>query len=345
MNIHRPSNVPASTTVRNAGDNALWLMTLADVTMLLLCFFVVLAAAPSKSQTAPPAAAGGVADDVTRPDAERREPAPAAQESPERDTRTRRTPSRLPERRIPQTKDLIRTFMSDAGTKRGLDRFGPPARLARYDGRMDTTDLGMPSMGEAASVEIETPPAADRDPRTGRTADDPAAVPASPAMATAGVAVPSDPRQEGAEHVEAILRNIFSAAGDRAEITPNGDAVTVRLHDTITFESGRADLLPEARRLLGRVAMWLVNHSEVRLEVSGHTDDIPIATAQYPSNWELSAARAAAVARYLLAEAAIDPRRIHITGYGEHRPLSDDVDHTRSRRVEIRFSLPVSSTS
>jgi chemotaxis protein MotB len=206
-------------------------------------------------------------------------------------------------------------------------------------------DLGLPSMGEATSMAIETPPAVGPAPAAGKTPNDPARASARLAMATAEVARPSAPRQEAVERVEATLRDIFGAAGDRAEVTPDRGGVTVRLHHTITFESGRADLLPEARRLLGRVATWLANRPEIRMEVSGHTDDVPIATAQYPSNWELSAARAAAVARHLLAEAAIDPRRVHLTAWGEHRPLSDDLGHTRNRRVEIRFFVPVSSTS
>jgi flagellar motor protein MotB len=345
VDIQRPAIAPPAATVRHAGDNALWLMTLADVTMLLLCFFVVLAAAPGRSQTHPPPAASGVADNATRPDAERREPSPARHETPERETPTPRTPHRLPDRRHPKNTDLIRTFMVDAGTMHGLDRFGPPTRLARYGDAMDASDLGLPSMDPATSVEDETRPAVDRSPDAAETPDDAAPVAVRPGVAPAGVAPSSDPQQQAVEHVEATLRDILSAAGDRVEVTPDRGAVTVRLHDTITFGSGRADLLPEARRILGHVAVWLANHPEIRLEVSGHTDDVPIATALYPSNWELSAARAAAVARHLLTEAAIDPRRAHIAAYGEHRPLAGGRDHTRNRRVEIRFFLPVSSTS
>jgi chemotaxis protein MotB len=145
------------------------------------------------------------------------------------------------------------------------------------------------------------------------------------------------------------LRNIFRSAGDRVEISPGAGAVTVRLRDTITFDSASADLLPNVRPLLGRVAEWLATHPEIALEISGHTDDVPIATPRYPSNWELSAARAAAVARQLLEGTAIDPGRTHIAGYGEHHPLTDvqgnHADRGRNRRVEIRFLLPVNPTS
>lgn len=140
--------------------------------------------------------------------------------------------------------------------------------------------------------------------------------------------------------VEAALRDIFRPAGDLVEIEADPGAVTVRLRDTITFPSGTADLLPGVRPLLDQVAELLVGFPDVRIETSGHTDDVPIATNVFPSNWELSAARAAAVARYLLSYASIDPRRVKIAGYAEYRPLDSEftVDgRARNRRVEIRF--------
>jgi len=148
--------------------------------------------------------------------------------------------------------------------------------------------------------------------------------------------------------VETILREIFRPAGDRVEIQARPGAVTVRLRDTVTFRSGSADLLPEVRPLLDQVAQLLVARSEIRVETAGHTDEVPISTTVYPSNWELSAARAAAVARYLLDRSQIDPRRIEIAGYGEYQPVDTRPTlegRARNRRVEIRFVHPLPDDS
>lgn len=164
---------------------------------------------------------------------------------------------------------------------------------------------------------------------------------ARPEASTSGGAAQS------ASEVEAALRDIFRPAGDLVEIEADPGAVTVRLRDAITFPSGTADLLPEVLPLLDQVADLLGAFPDVRIETSGHTDDVPIATSVYPSNWELSAARAAGVARYLLSRASIDPRRIKIAGYAEHRPLdaaSTVEGRARNRRVEIRFMGPVLDT-
>jgi flagellar motor protein MotB len=148
--------------------------------------------------------------------------------------------------------------------------------------------------------------------------------------------------------VETILREIFSPAGDRVEIQARPGSVTVRLRDTVTFRSGSADLLPEVRPLLDQVAQLLVARPEIRVETAGHTDELPISSTVYPSNWELSAARAAAVARYLLDRTQIDPQRIEIAGYGEYRPVDTRPTlegRARNRRVEIRFVHPLPDDS
>ncbi len=143
----------------------------------------------------------------------------------------------------------------------------------------------------------------------------------------------------GGAGVEGALRGIFRPAGTAVEIESGRGAVTVRLREDISFPSGSAELLPDMLPLLDAVAALLEVHPGLDVETTGHTDDVPIATSLYPSNWELSAARAAAVARRLITSAAIDPRRIKITGVAEHHPL--DSRHTsesraRNRRVEIR---------
>jgi chemotaxis protein MotB len=115
--------------------------------------------------------------------------------------------------------------------------------------------------------------------------------------------------------------------------------VLVSLSDTVPFASGRAELRNQALPILEKVASLALSHPVLFLEISGHTDSVPIATGIFPSNWELSAARASRVARYLI-EKGIHPSRIAVQGYADQRPKQPDSNHaTRraNRRVELRL--------
>jgi chemotaxis protein MotB len=120
------------------------------------------------------------------------------------------------------------------------------------------------------------------------------------------------------------------------EIRPRGLVIRV-LTDRVLFDSGSAQLKPQAEPLLGQIAR-LVN-LDVRhpVAVEGHTDPVPIATGQYPSNWELSSGRAASVVRFLAGH-GIGPVRLSATGFADLRPIaanSTDDGRSRNRRVEI----------
>ncbi len=107
--------------------------------------------------------------------------------------------------------------------------------------------------------------------------------------------------------------------------------------DTLLFDVGRAELRANALPVLDRVAA-AVKESQAIIRVEGHTDNLPIATLQYPSNWELSAARAIMVTRYFITKHTIDPRRLSATGYGEYRPLlpnTTEDNRNKNRRVDI----------
>lgn len=113
--------------------------------------------------------------------------------------------------------------------------------------------------------------------------------------------------------------------------------LVISFMDTLLFDLGRADLRPNALPVLDRVA-GAIKESVILIRVEGHTDDLPIATLQYPSNWELSAARAIAVTRYFITRHGIEPRRLSATGYGESRPLvanTNEENRKKNRRVDI----------
>ncbi|MFN3596100.1 MAG: flagellar motor protein MotB [Rubricoccaceae bacterium] len=125
----------------------------------------------------------------------------------------------------------------------------------------------------------------------------------------------------------------------QVDLTPGGLHLTIA--DSVMFASGEATLLPAAERTLALVAEVIARDVQ-SVAVEGHTDDRPIATSRYPSNWELSAARAAAVVRFLLdAEDALEPARYQAAGFAEFRPRADNdtpEGRARNRRVEITLS-------
>jgi chemotaxis protein MotB len=120
------------------------------------------------------------------------------------------------------------------------------------------------------------------------------------------------------------------------ELTPD-KAVSIILKGDLLFDSGKAELRPEARRSLGEIAEILRQTPHV-VNLVGHTDDVPIHSERFPTNWELSAARACAVARYLMGEMGLPSSRFFITGYGPQQPVrpNDSAENlAANRRVEI----------
>ena len=109
------------------------------------------------------------------------------------------------------------------------------------------------------------------------------------------------------------------------------------LGERITFNIGDAILLADAQSALKRIADWIAQQRHYRIIVSGHTDDMAIRTPRFPSNWELSAARAASVAKFM-ASHGVAPQRLIIQGKSEFHPLvanTSDENRRASRRVEI----------
>lgn len=113
--------------------------------------------------------------------------------------------------------------------------------------------------------------------------------------------------------------------------------LVVRFADQVFFDLGKADLKPEAVEILNRLGPILKGiPNPIRIE--GHTDNLPINTAQFPSNWELSTYRATRVIRYFIEELGFSPDKLSAAGYGEYRPIADnDTPEGRSlnRRVDI----------
>ncbi len=113
--------------------------------------------------------------------------------------------------------------------------------------------------------------------------------------------------------------------------------VSMVLVDSLLFESGKADLKYESRELLVDIAEVL-NEVDNQIVIEGHTDNVPISTYMFASNWELSTARAVVVTRFLVESSGINPVRISAQGYGEYRPivLNDTAENkSKNRRVNV----------
>jgi len=114
-----------------------------------------------------------------------------------------------------------------------------------------------------------------------------------------------------------------------------GYSLVVR--DDLLFSAGRDKLKPEGVSVLREIGVSLKEFGG-KVLVEGHTDDLPVSTGRFPSNWELSTARAVTIAKYFVEEAEVDPEILSAVGYGDSKPkVSNDTPENRgkNRRVEI----------
>ena len=123
--------------------------------------------------------------------------------------------------------------------------------------------------------------------------------------------------------------------GVELEIQERG--LIIRFAEQVFFDLGQAILKPEALEILDSLADRLRDLPNP-LRVEGHTDDWPIRTSSFPSNWELSVHRATNVVRHLIEENGFDPEKLSVAGYSEYRPIrTNDTAENRAmnRRVDI----------
>lgn len=143
------------------------------------------------------------------------------------------------------------------------------------------------------------------------------------------------------------VSTMMSESGEQTEAKTTARGVSFEFKSAKMFAPGSAQILESGVKLLDRVAQMVTfqGYTDYNIEVRGHTDDVPINTAQFPSNWELSAARAAAVVRFLVSR-GVEPGRMVAVGYGDTRPKVPNRDETgqpipenrsANRRVEIEI--------
>ena len=121
------------------------------------------------------------------------------------------------------------------------------------------------------------------------------------------------------------------------QVTHTHQGTRLSFEDQVLFDFGRAAISPTGFIFLDKIADVLKKVSYA-VRVEGHTDNVPIQTRRFPSNWELSVARAVNVVKYFAEVSNIDPKRLSAVGYGESRPVAANdspADRAKNRRVEI----------
>ena len=116
--------------------------------------------------------------------------------------------------------------------------------------------------------------------------------------------------------------------------------VIITMKEKVTFRPGQADILNSLNPMLDNIAGLIQRHPSFLVDIEGHTDNVPIRTRLYPSNWELSVARAMSVLKYFINNHGINPSRLSIKGNADQKPaVPNDTpeDRARNRRVEIRL--------
>lgn len=171
---------------------------------------------------------------------------------------------------------------------------------------------------------------------------EPRVISAAPRPVAARPGVPEvSPERAGPDRLNVVAERLRSALGallDQGQVTleRTDRGVELSINSRLLFATGSSALAPTYQSVLEDIARVLAA-TDHRIDVEGFTDDRPISTRRFPSNWELSAARAAAVVRSLAGN-GIDPASMAAVGYGPHHPIADNDDpagRARNRRVVL----------
>jgi chemotaxis protein MotB len=159
----------------------------------------------------------------------------------------------------------------------------------------------------------------------------------SQSAAPAAIALPMPAPQQAMEIIRQHLNEVAGAEikSGMIAVHQSDDGLVVSLQEAGFFDSGMADIRPSALPVLERIAGAL---PESGLRIEGHTDEVPIATGQFASNWELSSSRASSIARLLLRHPNVRPQQMSVAGYAGYHPVASNATpegRARNRRVDI----------
>jgi chemotaxis protein MotB len=190
----------------------------------------------------------------------------------------------------------------------------------------------------------------DQHAKTPPLTDDPATAPAAtpsplmlPVPTVAGAEKLANTSSQAVQaqtqaRIEGLVREqvtLHQMAASSVVLHATDDGLVVSLREAGFFDSGSAEVRPSSLGLLRAVAAIFPRQP---MRVEGHTDNVPIHTAQFATNWELSTARAANITRLLISQNAVDPTQISAAGYAEFRPIANnsiEAGRQQNRRVDI----------
>lgn len=144
--------------------------------------------------------------------------------------------------------------------------------------------------------------------------------------------------EELAEKMEEALEDSMMA--DKVDVDFDADFVTLTLNGAFLFDSGKADIKPDAIPVLDKIGVLLTRYADSGIEIEGHTDSVPLNGGRYENNDVLSSYRALAVFDYLKENASLDPGIVKHSGRGEYMPIADNATpegRAKNRRVEIKI--------
>ncbi len=182
---------------------------------------------------------------------------------------------------------------------------------------------GIPSLSSTPSAQATTPIASPL-------------VSASPPGGGVGNAIEIEEMENVQEQVRGLLSQ--ESLDNDVSVTMRARGLVISINSRVLFASGKADLTAASKTLVLRIADVLAPLAGNQILVEGHTDTDPIRTVQFPSNWELSAARASTVLRLLLSTGKLKEENMSAVGYGEFRPIAPNdtpANKAKNRRVNI----------
>ena len=143
------------------------------------------------------------------------------------------------------------------------------------------------------------------------------------------------PESTVSDKVQKSLASLESEFGIKTQFTKRG--IRISLEDSILFDFGKAEINPQSYLVLNKI-VDVIKSIQNPVRIEGHTDNVAIHTERFPSNWELSVARAVQVLKYFVKVGEIEPQRLSAGGYGDAKPVvpNDTSEHrAKNRRVEI----------
>ncbi len=131
---------------------------------------------------------------------------------------------------------------------------------------------------------------------------------------------------------------MFNRLGGKVKVNQDGGGATITISDLVLFPAGNASMTNQGVAIMNKITD-ILSQFPYHIKVAGHTDNIPIKTAKYASNWELSSSRACEVVRFLISE-GIDPKMLSAEGFAEFKPIASNetaAGRAKNRRVEIIY--------